>query len=217
MIGILGAYTVPPIISAVSDAIHTANARALPIQPEQMEYPTQNDEVPKDVEVKNVKFLSLLDQEPSFDPVCGNDRHQAKAAGCHYDLLATRWFTADCYNPDVLQEFLDETDFDVFFEDPGLTRLASRELVLSGDWDLLWHIHDFHIMHCLYQWRRLHKAVLEHRSIDEEVFSYGHTLHCTRLIMNWPNEVRYGKNTTTIIGSRTSYCLPGTAASQPKA
>ena len=61
----------------------------------------------------------------------------------------------------------------------------------------LFPLHHYHIIHCLYQWRRLHLAIIEHRHIDNDVYSYGHTLHCTRLIMGWPHELQYGKNSST--------------------
>ena len=77
------------------------------------------------------------------------------------------------------------------------TKPATSEVAQSGHFDL-WPVEDYHIMHCLYQWRRLHLAILEHRGIDEHVFNYNHTLHCTRLIMKWKDELKYGKNWTTM-------------------
>lgn len=40
--------------------------------------------------------------------------------------------------------------------------------------------------------------MIEHRHIDEDVYNYGHTLHCTRMIIDWPKEWKYGKNSTTV-------------------
>lgn len=200
-IGILGTCATQPLISTISRAVERVHGKA-PSTP-----PVLNFEPPEGVDLSDLGFLK---QPLSFDPVCGNDRHQAKEAGCHYDLLATRWYSPDCYHQDVMDEMFEEMQYELF-EDPELTKPASRELALSGDWDLLWPTGDFHIMHCLYQWRRFHKAILEHRAIDDDVFSYAHTLHCTRMIMDWPDEVKYGKNTTTIIDSRVSYCIPGPA------
>lgn len=199
LIGIAGTCVAPPIVKSV---LNTAKLS-----------PTAHWEDSGDLDISgpdglNLTKLEFLKYPLSEDPICGKDRHEAKAAGCHYDLLATRWYNDDCYHPDVMQEFFDEMEFETFYQDPEFTTPASKELALSGDWDLLWPVHSFHIMHCLYQFRRLHKAILEHRSIDDDVLSYGHTLHCTRMIMNWPNEIRWGKNTTTIIDSRVSYCLP---------
>ena len=198
LIGILGTFASPLIISSISRAFEKAHPNAQLAQP---------------IEAVDVNDIGFGNGPRPFDPVCGNDRHEAKRAGCHFDLLATRWYADDCYHPDVLEEMLQEVDF-LLFLDPERTKPAPREVALSGDWDLLWPLYDFHIMHCLYQWRRLHLAVIEHRSIDDDVYSYEHTLHCTRMLINWPNEIRYGKNTTTIINSGVSYCTPGTVGAE---
>lgn len=81
------------------------------------------------------------------------------------------------------------------FWDREHSKSATLNDALSGQYDL-YPLHHYHIMHCLYQWLRLHLAIIEHRHIDDEVYSYGHILHCTRIIMGWPNEWQYGKNST---------------------
>ncbi|KAK1952035.1 hypothetical protein LY78DRAFT_479048 [Colletotrichum sublineola] len=47
---------------------------------------------------------------------------------------------------------------------------------------------------------RLHRAVITNKPVDEDLLEYGHTLHCTRMIMQWmdPNIPR------TTISSATS-------------
>lgn len=76
------------------------------------------------------------------------------------------------------------------------SRPTNLAIAQSGHYDL-WPSPDYHIMHCLYQWRRLHLAVLERRYIDEHVYMYDHTLHCTRLIMRWKDDWQHGSNWTT--------------------
>jgi hypothetical protein len=136
---------------------------------------------------------------------CGKNWQEAKRMGCHFDILASRWYSDDCYNDAVLHTMLKEVEFE-WFEDPQHTKPVSNEVALSGEFDALWPLPDFHIMHCLYLWRRLHSAVVEHRYLDDDVYAYGHTVHCTKLIMQWPNEWKYGKNSTTIATSGRPYC-----------
>lgn len=136
---------------------------------------------------------------------CGNSWQEAKALGCHYDVLASRWYSDECYNDEVLQTMLKEVDFQ-WYGDANHTQPVSWDLALSGEFDALWPLHDYHIMHCLYLWRRLHSAVVGHLYLDDDVYAYHHTLHCTRLIMQWPMEWKYGKNTTTISPSGLPYC-----------
>ncbi|KAL1983820.1 hypothetical protein VTN96DRAFT_9906 [Rasamsonia emersonii] len=132
---------------------------------------------------------------------CGNNWREAKRLGCHFDVMASRWYSDSCFNGEVLDQMLKEVDFE-WYADPQHTQKVPKEVALSGEFDELYPLHDYHIMHCLYLWRRLHSALIEHRHLDDDVYSYGHTLHCTRLIMNWHKK----KNTTTIATSGIPFC-----------
>ncbi|KAF2719735.1 hypothetical protein K431DRAFT_227860 [Polychaeton citri CBS 116435] len=118
-------------------------------------------------DLNNIGFIA---GPTDSDSVCGHDRHEALAAGCHYDLMASRWYTQECYNGEVLNEFLGEVDLD-WYQGEDHTQPATMDLVRSWEFDKLYPLHDYHILHCLYQWRRLHLAFIEHRHIDEDVFS----------------------------------------------
>jgi hypothetical protein len=132
---------------------------------------------------------------------CGNNWQDAKRLGCHFDVMASRWYSHDCYNGAVLEQMMTEVDFEWFY-DPEHTKPAPRDLVVKGEFDEVYPLYDYHIIHCLYLWRRLHSALVEHRHLDDDVYSYGHTLHCTRLTMGWKAE----KNTTTIATSGIPFC-----------
>ncbi|KAL2060783.1 hypothetical protein VTL71DRAFT_9425 [Oculimacula yallundae] len=132
---------------------------------------------------------------------CGNNWQDAKRLGCHFDVMASRWYSHDCYNGAILEQMMTEVEFEWFY-DSEHTLPAPKDLVMKGEFDTIYPLYDYHIMHCLYLWRRLHSAVVEHRQLDDDVYSYGHTLHCTRLIMGWKME----KNTTTIATSGIPFC-----------
>jgi hypothetical protein len=46
------------------------------------------------------------------DPRCGRDWREAEAAGCRYDIMASRWYSKECFNDEVLNQMLTEVDFD---------------------------------------------------------------------------------------------------------
>ncbi|KGO67152.1 hypothetical protein PITC_020580 [Penicillium italicum] len=132
---------------------------------------------------------------------CGTHWTEAKRLGCQFDVMASRWYSPNCFNGGVLGEMLEEVDFK-WYADREHTQEVSRDAVLAGEFDAVYPDNDYHIMHCLYLWRRLHSAIIEHRYLDDDVYSYEHTLHCTRLIMRWPK----GINSTTIATSGIPYC-----------
>lgn len=132
---------------------------------------------------------------------CGTHWTEAKRLGCQFDVMASRWYSPNCFNEGVLGEMLEEVDFK-WYADREHTKEVSRDVVLAGEFEAVYPDNDYHIMHCLYLWRRLHSAIIEHRHLDDDVYSYEHTLHCTRLIMKWPR----GINSTTIATSGIPYC-----------
>lgn len=182
-IGVVLTVVSKSLIESISGAIHKSHQ--------------ESKMIPQVVSVDSGFVISPQTGEAK----CGNNWQDAKRLGCHFDMMASRWYSHDCYNGEVLEEMLQEVDFE-WYADPQHTRRVSTELALSGEFDALWPLHDYHIMHCLYLWRRLHSAVIDHRQLDDDVYSYGHTVHCTRLIMNWHE----GKNTTTIATSGIPYC-----------
>jgi hypothetical protein len=46
------------------------------------------------------------------DPTCGGDWREAEAAGCRYDIMASRWYSNECFNDKVLNQMLTEVSFD---------------------------------------------------------------------------------------------------------
>ena len=54
---------------------------------------------------------SHLERIPD-DSRCGNNSREAEAAGCHFDVMASRWYSTECFNGDVLDQMLQEVSFD---------------------------------------------------------------------------------------------------------
>ena len=73
LIGVLLTTISIPIKTAVSRAIERAHEKAL---------------------YKNAKdineYYGIVQQPVASDPICGTNRHEAKANGCRYDLMASR-------------------------------------------------------------------------------------------------------------------------------
>lgn len=117
---------------------------------------------------------------------CGDSWEEAKAMGCHFDVMASRWYSPECFDEEALQEMLLEPQVNyTWFADPDHTSQLDPGTAMAGEFEKIYPLYDFHIGHCLYLWRKLHRAVLHNRPLDDELFSYGHTVHCTRLILRW--------------------------------
>ncbi|KAK3613793.1 hypothetical protein LTR56_027673 [Elasticomyces elasticus] len=120
---------------------------------------------------------------------CGATWQEAKASGCRFDIPAGRWYSEVCASFDVLDVMLQEIQLEWFADEEHIVPV-SQEVAYAGEYEWLYPLHDYHVLHCLYLWRCFHIAVLEYRMIDADLLSYGHTLHCTKMIMKWPQEIR---------------------------
>lgn len=134
---------------------------------------------------------------------CGNSWQEAEAMGCHFDVMASRWYSPECHDSEALEEMLQEPQINyTWYADAKHTERLDEAVVLSGQFEKIYPLYDFHIGHCLYLWRKLHRAVIHNRPLDDELFSYEHTVHCTRLILHW----REPKETVTYQTSGRPFC-----------
>lgn len=134
---------------------------------------------------------------------CGNSWQEAEAMGCHFDVMASRWYSPECHDSEALEEMLQEPQINyTWYADAKHTERLDEAVVLNGQFEKIYPLYDFHIGHCLYLWRKLHRAVIHNRPLDDELFSYEHTVHCTRLILHW----REPKETVTYQTSGRPFC-----------
>lgn len=73
LIGVLLSTISIPVGNAVSRAIERAREKALYKEA-------------KDIN----EYYGILKRPAASDPICGSNRHEAKANGCRYDLMASR-------------------------------------------------------------------------------------------------------------------------------
>jgi hypothetical protein len=64
---------------------------------------------------------------------CGINSHEAEAAGCNFDIMASSWYSDECFNQQVLDQMLQEVSFDwvgISFKNSLLKEdLADKEAV----------------------------------------------------------------------------------------
>lgn len=130
------------------------------------------------------QFSSIENSGGSILGSCGSSPEEALDLGCHYDMMSSTWDWPECHDHELLQEMVAEQNL-TWYLDKKHTQAISQDIAYSGNFTRLYPLMDFHISHCVYMWRKMHKAVLLQAPLDEELWSYEHTLHCSRLIMDW--------------------------------
>lgn len=118
-----------------------------------------------------------------FNGNCGSSATEARSRDCVFDLVSHSWLPQNClYNEDF-------ADAELMYANStwhwGLddTTEVSLENVRQGEFDRVWTSMDWHVTHCSYVWKRLHRALIDPgRRLDSYTADYHHTSHCVGMI-----------------------------------
>ena len=113
---------------------------------------------------------------------CGKTREEALAAGCRFDWVGYSWLPPDCYDGELVDEFARRGPWDFYVDKEG-TSVAPFKQVRDGMLDRLYITTEHHMLHCTFQWRKMHRALEAGRPVDGYVGNYSHTSHCEAMLM----------------------------------
>ncbi|MCJ1391766.1 hypothetical protein MMC18_004631 [Xylographa bjoerkii] len=130
-----------------------------------------------------------------FNGPCGNSSASARLHSCRFDVLSFAWQPPKCFTPDDL---VDETDFMAlgpwpWYHENG-TEISEDE-VRKGESRYLFTNFEWHVAHCTFLWRKLHRKVLNGEPVDGYIADLRHTDHCGKVL-------RMEKGTDTILRTR---------------
>lgn len=110
---------------------------------------------------------------------CGSSVEEAQALNCTWDLLASSWLPPACIDQELTDEFREQGPWR-FFEHKNRTgELFEPELPYRvGPGMEYYSTLRWHKVHCGYQWRKMHRAMMKGMKIEGHLNSYAHTEHC---------------------------------------
>ena len=110
---------------------------------------------------------------------------EARAQGCLFDPMSWLWVRPECHDQALIDDFLNRTDWS-WHTDWQLTPESRVPLpaVVAGDHPQLFTSKKYHSIHCTYMWRKMHRALLEHRPVDSDLTSWHHTRHCEEVLLD---------------------------------
>lgn len=115
---------------------------------------------------------------------CGTSTFSAREMGCNFDIMSFSWLPPACFDEQLMQDFLDHENGPwIWYHDQNRTQQAEREFVLLGNYPQLYVEWDYHMAHCAFMWRKMHRAVLEGRPLDSYILDMHHTQHCERTLL----------------------------------
>jgi len=158
---------------------------------------------------------------------------RALAQGCKFDIVSFSWLPEPCYDAELTAEFLalkaDGWKWYELLEVPPSDRLrrvdglsnfggaggqlqVPREVsfatVQTGSYPELFVTNEYHFYHCIFAWRKLHRALEGFANMDGYVGSLQHTNHCGQMLSDFWMEPREQASTLveSVIRRKTPEC-----------
>ena len=115
---------------------------------------------------------------------CGSTSSEARARGCHFDVISFCWLPDACYDTELSDAFDGYTKWE-WYLDSNKTRPISHELAMTGDYTDLFVNWEYHLRHCTAMWKKLHRAILGRGkiAIDGYIGPLAHTEHCSMMLL----------------------------------
>ena len=132
-----------------------------------------------------------LHRGPLSPESCGSSPSEALACDCHFDVMSFSWLPLRCFDPELMEQFISSGNW-TWYADTNGTTIVPYESVATGGHDRLFVTQEFHLYHCTYMWRKMHRAVLSATPLDGYIGDYHHTSHCEGQL------VRRGDNSADI-------------------
>jgi hypothetical protein len=131
---------------------------------------------------------------------CGTSPAEAHSLGCQFDAMSFSWLPAGCYDTELVDDFLALRNWEWFY-DTARQHAIPKEEVLKGELTNLIVTREYHLFHCTYQWRKMHRGMVK-GVIDSYIANYEHTAHCEHMLTE-----RVPINTTdTVIVMKFPHC-----------
>lgn len=138
---------------------------------------------------------------------CGVTPTEARDRGCIFDTISFSWQVPDCYDSELVEAFSRLPNPFPFYADPAGTIELPWSEVGKGDRAMFvpW---AHHLWHCGFLWRKMHRAIIAGKPVDSYIGSYGHTEHCTYIMVE-ENAHHDMSEVNTIMPLKFPYCGPG--------
>ena len=113
---------------------------------------------------------------------CGNSPEGAKALGCIFDPMSWHWTREECLYKEG-SEYSQAKGPWSYYRDANHTEpLHLPDAKSMSTERLVYSEYSWHVEHCVYVMKALHRAAMVDKWIPEETASWPHTLHCMKVI-----------------------------------
>ena len=118
----------------------------------------------------------------SVAETCGTSSHEAVSLGCEFDVMSFAWLPPRCFDQSLMLEFLALRDWQWYLDAESHQRVDMVP-VSKGSYDHLYVTQEYHMYHCTYMWRKMHRAIQNGQPLDGYIGKIEHTAHCEKMLV----------------------------------
>lgn len=123
---------------------------------------------------------------------CGNSIAEAVKLGCKFDSLAVAWLPEHCRDEDLTAEFErsgpgENGEWEYWADTNHTQQLTLEEVAATADYHHKLKIHmtrQWHVLHCIFYWRKEHRARFNGKKVEPRADTEGHIQHCSQVILD---------------------------------
>ena len=130
-----------------------------------------------------VTSLQHSQPEDISPELCGNSSREALSLGCSFDVMTFAWLPDRCFDKELVDDFLALKDWNWYLDVRG-QQIADSASVVAGAYDAVYVTNEYHMYHCTYMWRKMHRATLAGKVLDGYIGDMHHTAHCGMHLMD---------------------------------
>ncbi|KIW15638.1 hypothetical protein PV08_05687 [Exophiala spinifera] len=133
---------------------------------------------------------------------CGLSASDAVRRGCSFDPVSFAWLPKRCFDEELTAQFLAQRDWQ-WYRDSNGTVPVQYEALRNGEYSELYVTQEYHMYHCTYMWRKMHRAIIHGQPLDGYIGHLSHTSHCEKMLLNHGAALNL---TNTIIATKFVNC-----------
>ncbi|EXJ92892.1 hypothetical protein A1O3_01446 [Capronia epimyces CBS 606.96] len=112
----------------------------------------------------------------------GSSAAEAVALRCRFNATSFAWLPVRCFDAELVNEFLSLQNWRWFRDTEG-REPVNLNSITTGSYDQLFMTQEYHLYHCTYMWRRMHRAVLNDLPLEGYIGSLRRTEHCEQQLV----------------------------------
>lgn len=120
---------------------------------------------------------------PPSSAHCGNSSAEAAAIGCAFDIMSFTWSRRACFDEELMLEFLAARNWTWWLTADG-EQEVDMETVAWGIHSHLFVSWEYHLFHCTYMWKKMHRALVKRAPLDTYILDEEHTAHCGHMLLD---------------------------------